>query len=110
MSETAARSRPDLPMNDVPAATISHDAARGRFHTVVDGLPGVCDYRLAGEVMQIVHTEVHPALEGRGVAAQLVQAAVDHARATGLRVLPLCSYVLVWMRRHPEAGDLLATR
>jgi predicted GNAT family acetyltransferase len=87
---------------------VEHDAARGRFHTVVDGLAGVCDYRLAGGVMQIVHTEVDPALQGRGVAAALVAAALAHAQAEGLRVLPLCSYVRSYMRRHPQTLELLA--
>lgn len=89
---------------------IEHDASRGRFAVRVDGQANVCDYRLAGGVMQIVHTGVHPSLEGRGIAAALVAAAVAHARAEGLRVLPLCSYVRSWLRRHPEHADLLAMR
>jgi hypothetical protein len=87
--------------------TIEHDAARRRFHTRVDGRDGECVYRLAGEVMQIVHTEVHPALQGRGIAAALVEAAFAHARAAGLKVLPLCSYVRTWVRRHPEAQAMV---
>ncbi len=96
----------DLP----PLPPIAHDAARGRFEVQVDGHRNVCDYRLAGDAMQLVHTEVHPSLEGRGIAAALVAAAVAHARAEGLRVLPLCSYVRSWLRRHPEHADLLAAR
>jgi uncharacterized protein len=87
--------------------TIEHDAAHGRFHTRVDGRDGECVYRLAGDVMQIVHTEVHPALQGRGIAAALVDAAFVHARAAGLKVLPLCSYVRAWVRRHPEARSMV---
>jgi predicted GNAT family acetyltransferase len=90
--------------------TIEHDPARGRFQTRLDGFLGVCDYRLEGDVMQMVHTEVDPALEGRGIAAALVEAAFAHARVEGLKVLPLCSYVRAWARRHPETADLLAGR
>ena len=43
------------------------------------------------------------------VAAALVGAALAHARAQGLRIRPQCSYVQVYMRRHPETQDLLAT-
>ena len=57
--------------------------------------------------MQIVHTESHPALRGRGVAAALVEAAFAYARAEGLRVLPLCSYVRAWARRHPAVHPQL---
>jgi predicted GNAT family acetyltransferase len=82
--------------------TIEHLPQQGRFQTVVDGHLGVCDYRLAGSVMHLTHTEVAPELEGRGIAAALVQAALDHARAAGLKVNPLCSYVRSHMQRHPE--------
>ena len=34
-------------------------------------------------------------------------AALAHARAQGLRVRPVCSYVQVYMRRHPDTQDLL---
>ena len=54
------------------------------------------------------HTEVPAALQGQGVAAALVQAALAWARAEGLRVRPVCSYVAAYMKRHPETQDLLA--
>jgi uncharacterized protein len=66
------------------------------------------DYRLAGGVMRLVHTEVPPALTGRGIAAQLVRAALEYARVSGLKVQPACSYVRTYMRRHPDTHSLLA--
>jgi len=89
------------------APTVRHDAPSGRFETVVDGLRCELDYRLDGRVMRIHHTGVHPRLEGRGIAAALVAAAVAHARAEGLTIQPLCSYVRAWLRRHPEHADLV---
>jgi len=89
------------------APDIQHRPESGRFETTVDQLPARLDYRLDGRVMSIHHTAVSPTLEGRGIAAALVQAAVDHARAEGLSIRPLCSYVRTWMRRHPEHADLL---
>jgi hypothetical protein len=88
--------------------TIEHDAQRGRFHATVQGQLCVCDYRLRDGVMFMTHTEVAPVLEGRGIAAMLVRAALDHAAANKLKVRPLCSYVLSYMRRHPETQSLLA--
>ena len=35
-------------------------------------------------------------------------AALDHARANGLKVSPLCSYARAYMQRHPETLPLLA--
>jgi len=87
---------------------IEHDARRGRFQVMLHGQPCVCDYRLRDDVMVMTHTEVPPELEGQGIAAALVRAALDHARANGWRVRPLCSYVQAYMRRHPDSQDLLA--
>jgi len=90
------------------AITIEHLPERGRFQSVIDGKRCIADYRLAGGVMRMTHTEVHPSLAGRGIAAALVAAALLHARANGLKVDPLCSYVRTYLRRHPEQRDLLA--
>ena len=86
---------------------IRHDAAAQRFEAQVEGGTAECVYRLGNGLMNIVHTEVPPRSEGRGIAAALVQAALAHARAMGWRVRPSCSYVRSWMRRHPETRDLL---
>ena len=87
---------------------IEHLAERGRFRAIVDGAPCVADYRVLDGVMLITHTEVAPRLEGQGIAGKLVQAALDHARAAGLKVRPLCSYARHYMRVHPESQALLA--
>jgi predicted GNAT family acetyltransferase len=87
--------------------TVRHNAGAQRFEADVDGGIARADYRLHGDVMRIVHTEVPHGCEGRGFAAQVVRAALEHARERGLRVLPLCSYVRSYMRRHPETLDLL---
>jgi predicted GNAT family acetyltransferase len=55
----------------------------------------------------MTHTEVAPELEGQGIAAELVRAALAHAREHGLKVRPLCSYVQAYTRRHPEVQSLL---
>ena len=86
---------------------IHHDAQARRFHAAVDADQAECVYRLAGGLMNIVHTEVPPQAEGRGIAAALVRAALDHARAQGWRVRPSCSYVASYMRRHPKTHELL---
>lgn len=87
---------------------IEHLPERGRFQARVDGQLSVADYRLRGGRMEMTHTEVPPPLAGRGIAARLVRAALEHARANGLKVVPLCSYVRAYMRRHPDTQDLLA--
>jgi predicted GNAT family acetyltransferase len=93
---------------DSAAPVVQHDEAASRFFVQVDGQLCVCDYRLQDGVVHFTHTEVPPALSGRGIAAALVKTALDWAAAQGLRVRPLCSYVAVYMRRHPQTQALLA--
>jgi hypothetical protein len=88
------------------AHIIKHDTERSRFETTVDGQLCVADYRLVDKVMVMTHTYVPPPLEGRGIAAEMVEAAMDYARKNDLKVDPRCSYVAVYMRRHPETKAL----
>ncbi len=95
------------PSSDAPPDVV-HNEVACRFEARVDGLMCVCVYQRSGNTLLLTHTEVPPPLAGRGIAAVLVQATLDWARSQGLRVRPLCSYVSVYMRRHPETRDLLA--
>ena len=81
---------------------IEHNAAQHRFEVLIDGHLCVADYHPSPGVMHITHTGVHSSLEGRGIAAALVAAAFDHAKAQSLKIDPVCSYVRAYARRHPE--------
>lgn len=94
--------------NTSPELNIVHQAEIGRFAAMVDGLQCEADYRLDGHTMHMTHTGVPGQLEGRGIAAALVKAALNWARTQGYKVNPLCSYVRVYIKRHPEWQDLLA--
>jgi Predicted acetyltransferase len=87
---------------------IRHDRNAHRFSTEVDGAHCELDYTLVAGVMTITHTEVPPAVGGRGIAAALVQEAFAMARSEGWRVMPACSYSTMWLGRHPEYQDLVA--
>ena len=86
---------------------IHHNTPASRFEATVDGQLCVCQYRLFGKTMMLTHTGVPQALRRRGIAALLVQAALDHARTSKWKVRPDCSYAEVYMQRHPGTLDLL---
>jgi len=92
---------------NVSGGTAVHNAAASRFEMRVQGRLCIAQYHLIDGVMWLTHTEVPPNLQGRGHAARVVKAALDHARAHGIKVRPACSYVSSYMRRHPETRDLL---
>ena len=58
-------------------------------------------------MLTLPHVEADVPLRGTGAAGRLMEQVVAAARADGLKNRPLCSYAVAWMRRHPEAGDLL---
>ena len=87
---------------------IRHVPEQSRFEATVEGHRCRADYRLADGVMVLTHTEVAPEIEGRGIAGELIQAALDHAQAHGLKVRPQCSYARHYLQQHPESAALKA--
>jgi predicted GNAT family acetyltransferase len=86
---------------------VHHNAAENRFEAEVEGQLSVADYQLRGTEMIMTHTFVPPHLRGRGIAEKLVRVALEHARSERLKVVPACSYVDAFIRRHPEYHPLL---
>lgn len=60
-----------------------------------------------GGPVVIEHTYVSPTLRGQGMAGKLTKAAADHLRSKGVKVRPVCPYVVEWFALHPEEQDLL---
>lgn len=92
------------------ALEIRHDGTRQEFFAEVEGCRPLLQYRCKDRVMSIVHTEVPAPVGRRGIAAELVRAALALARAQGWRVNPACSYARAFMDRHAEYADLYASR
>ena len=71
-------------------------------------LAGWIQYTRSGDVVTLVHTDVDPAFEGRGLGSVLVAGTLDDVRTQGKRIRPLCPFVAAYLRRHPEYADLVA--
>ena len=94
-------------MTESAAPSVSHDAAQHRFTARTDDGEAVLAYGTAGEgVLDLQHTVVPPGARGEGVGDALVRAAVAHARAEKLQLIPTCPFVEAWMRRHPQERDV----
>ena len=87
---------------------VRHNEAEQRFEAIVDGHLAVADYERQEGAMVLTHTFVPPALRGRGIAEKLVRAALEHARASGAKVVPACSYVAAFIERHAEYRSLVS--
>lgn len=68
---------------------------------------GELTYRRTGTRAALLHTEVQPRLRGRGLARDLVLAAVAWARAEHLKLDPLCWYTRVVLERSDDYRDVL---
>ncbi len=88
---------------------VHHDPDSRRFLVSVEGVQAELGYECSEGVMRLTHTGVPSAIGGRGVAAELVRTALEHARTEGLKVVPACSYVAAYFKRHPEYEALLAS-
>lgn len=95
-------------MTSSPEAGVHDNSQRHRYELEVNGLMAQIQYRLHGNTITFIHTEVPNELEGRGVASHMAQVALDDARARGLKVVAQCPFVASYIRRHPEYQDLLA--
>jgi predicted GNAT family acetyltransferase len=71
-------------------------------------LVGRISYDLEGDQITLIHTEVEPEHEGKGIAGRLVGGALADIRGRGLRVRPMCRFVRSYLERHPEHADLIA--
>ena len=66
-------------------------------------------YEEAGEgVLALTHTEVPEEYEGKGIGGALVKGALEIVRGEGLKIMPVCQFVSVYLRRHPEYQELVA--
>ncbi|AOG06136.1 MULTISPECIES: GNAT family N-acetyltransferase [unclassified Bosea (in: a-proteobacteria)] len=89
---------------------VVENATAGRFELAFPGGQAFAVYRRDGDRLIVTHTEVPPAFNGQGIGSLLVRGLFEQARASGRRVVPACSFVAAWARRHPEFADVLTSR
>lgn len=95
-----------------PPPNVRFDPDAKRFEIRAEGSTGVAflDVLPGAKVWSLTHTEVPPALEGRGYGTALVRAALDHVRGVGATVMPLCPFVVAHLNRHPDEADVVHER
>ena len=87
---------------------IVNDRAHRRFELMVDGHLAISYYKLDGNVVSFIHTEVPPELGGKGVGSKLIRGALDQVRADGLKVIAQCPFVKAFIEKHADYADLLS--
>lgn len=88
---------------------VVHNPANNRFEIYLDEeRVGLMDYEQVDSEIRLTHTEVDPAHQGKNLAAILLRESLDTIRAEDMgKVVPICSYTVKYMEKHPETQDLL---
>lgn len=81
---------------------------QSRHEARIDGeLAGILEYVEKRGRIALVHTEVLPEFEGRGIASKLAKFGLDEARRRELGVIVICPFVKAYVERHPEERDII---
>ena len=90
-------------------ATVVDSFEQSRYEILLGGeVAGMLHYRRHGGAVELAHTEIDQAFEGRGLAGRLASAAFTDARARAIPVTVTCPFVSGYVERHPEFRDLLS--
>ncbi len=88
--------------------SVTDVADQHRFEVRLDGeLAGFAVYHRRGGRIYLVHTEIDPAFEGKGLGSALAKGVLDAERAAGEPVVPLCPFMRSYIDRHPDYADVV---
>jgi len=68
---------------------------------------GFVDYYVFDEVCMIMHTEVLPALAGKGLGSHLAGKAMKHLGEIGKTIVPICGFIAHYLRKNPQHHALV---
>ena len=86
---------------------IVNNKAQHRYELAVDGHIAATYYKIDGNIITFVHTEVPPELGGKGIGSKLIRGALDQVRAEGFKVIPQCPFVKAFIDKNADYQDLL---
>jgi hypothetical protein len=79
----------------------------GRFEIERNGEVAYLNYSLAGNILELSHTEIPEKLRHMGLASSLAETALRWARDHNLKVDIVCPTVQQYVAKHPEYADLV---
>jgi len=91
---------------DLNQLEVTHNEADRRFEAWIEGRLSKLDYIQDGKNFVIAHVGVYPEYRNQGIAAKIVQTALEYAKKKSLRVIPMCSYAAAYIRRNPQYAEL----
>ena len=79
-----------------------NNEARKQYEVHTDEAVLRIEYILAQDRIFLTHTEVPKSMEGKGLGSAIVKLALEDIEQKGLTLVPLCPFVALYLKRHPE--------
>ncbi len=83
----------------------NENAKQYEFH--IDGFIAKIEYLKAQDQIFLTHTEVPGQLKGKGIGTELVKQVLEDIEQKKLRLVPLCPFVALYIKRRPEWKKLV---
>ncbi len=92
------------------ATNVRNEPEQSRYAVFLDDeLAGFAAYQEGEGEVSLTHTEIDSRFEGKGLGSGLARGVLDDLRAREVAVLPHCSFISGYIKRHAEYLDLVPT-
>ena len=81
--------------------------AQSRFELDLGEAVAVAYYKVDGDRIALLHTEVPQELSGRGIGSRLAKGVFESLRTRGVGVVAKCPFMASYAARHPDYARLL---
>lgn len=92
-------------MKEIPE--LIDNEAKKRYELHFEDSLAFIEYIKAQDNIYLTHTEVPKKLEGQGIGSAIVLAALNDVKIKDLTLIPLCPFVALYIKRHPEWKTLV---
>ncbi len=89
------------------AERVVDNPAQSRFELDLGEAVAVAYYKVDGDRIALLHTEVPQELSGRGIGSRLAKGVFEALRERGLAVVAKCPFMASYAARHPEYARML---
>lgn len=80
---------------------------QNRFELALDGGTALVAYRVDGNRLVLIHTEVPEEFSGQGIGSRLAKGVFELIRASGRKAVVRCPFLKAWIAKHPEYDDIV---
>lgn len=90
---------------------IIHDFEGKKFFTEIEEKICEVEYEVTdNNTIEVIRTYVDPDFRGKGIAAELLTWLSNFATENGYKVKPVCSYAVMFYKRHNEFQNLISKK